>query len=115
MTEKEALIYVKAHGADWEDRSEYVRYCGDCGNWLEVDLYCGTEDRCDSCADEVAGRAWIPRYNELVSIIEAAGVSCGESVMIDKHFWVGDKCEAAGVVAEAEELMAIVDSVLSRK
>lgn len=49
MTEAEARQYVEGVTGDWEDRSEYVRECPECGMWVHVDDFCGGEDRCDDC------------------------------------------------------------------
>lgn len=50
MTESKARQYVEQEmGGDWEDRSEYVRYCCECGSWVDVDDYSGNLDKCDDC------------------------------------------------------------------
>ncbi len=49
MTEEEARQYVEGVYGNWEDRSEYVRECPECGMWVHVDDFCGSEDRCDDC------------------------------------------------------------------
>lgn len=50
MTESEARQYVEQEmGGDWEDSPEYVRYCCECGCWVDVDDYSGDLDKCDDC------------------------------------------------------------------